>query len=508
MAVINTNMAAINAQRQMRGSEQALHQSLRRLSSGLRINSAKDDAAGLAIVSRMNAQVSGMKQAIRNANDAISLAQTAEGAISESVDILRRIRDLAVQSANDTNSSTDRQALQAEVSQLQQELNRIANETEFNGRKLLDGSFIAQVFHVGPNANQTIAVNMGSARAIDIGNQAATTEGSGIGITTGIPAVSLVTEQDLIINGLRRGVAHVDPGASAKDIAQAVNGISTDTGVTATARTQMQLQATLGTDGVDPIATTFSFTLQSSNSSGTTSVEISATVSNVSYLDSLANAINAKSGQTGITAIAAAGRMTLTSETGDSIELLNVTDAGSAVPGTLDYRPVQTDGTFDINAAPTANANGESIFVMGQVRFSSSEPYAIAAVDDATLALPTPDTTVFSTTTASVLNDVASIDITSQRGANDALIIVDSALGNINGVRAMLGAVQNRVESTISNLEANEENLSAARSRIEDADFAEETAALTRAQVLQQASLAMMAQANQVPNQVLQLLQQ
>src|SRR5215510_14871984 len=172
MAVINTNTASLNAQRNLVGSNETLSTSLRRLSSGLRINSAKDDAAGLAIASRMTAQVRGLNQAVRNANDAISLSQTAEGALGESSNILRRIRDIAVQSANDTNSGSDRAALQQEVQQMQQELNRIANETEFNGKKLLDGSFVAQVFHVGANAHQTVAVSMGSAKATDIGNQA------------------------------------------------------------------------------------------------------------------------------------------------------------------------------------------------------------------------------------------------------------------------------------------------------------------------------------------------
>src|ERR1700755_2113043 len=180
MAVINTNIASLNAQRNLTSSADSLQPWLQRLSSGLRINSAKDDAAGLAIASRMSAQISGLNQAVRNANDAISLSQTAEGALRESSTILTRIRDLAVESANDTNSATDRAALQQEVSQLQQELNRVANETEFNGKKLLDRSFVAQQFQVGANANQTIAISMQSAKGSDIGSQQLGSGGSAV----------------------------------------------------------------------------------------------------------------------------------------------------------------------------------------------------------------------------------------------------------------------------------------------------------------------------------------
>lgn len=508
MAVINTNIAAIGAQRQMRGSELALQTSLRRLSTGLRINSARDDAAGLAIVSRMRAQVSGMRQAVRNANDAISLSQTAEGAIAESVDILRRIRDLAVQAANDTNSGTDRQALQAEVSQLQQELNRIANETEFNGRKLLDGSFVAQVFHVGANANQTISVNMGSARATDIGNQFAATDGTAQEILTGTSGAdlgavggggALISEQTLTIQGLRPADVQVNEDDAASDIAIAVNAASTGTAVSARARTE----ALLTVSGIAPgSASGFTFDLSGMSAVATNTARIAANVSNMNDLTGLADAINAKSGQTGITAVARAGEITLVSDTGDDIVFDNVSD-GAVGTGELNLSVPdfdRDDGLYTPAASVTLSDAGDNAArLKGHVKFSSPEPYSVESSVAAEL---------FQTVQASRLDDVGSIDITSQQGANDAMIIIDSALGNINGMRAMLGAVQNRVESTISNLETTEENLEAARSRIEDADFAEETAALTRAQVLQQASIAMMAQANQVPNQVLQLLQQ
>jgi flagellin len=483
VAVINSNIASLNAQRNLTSSKNTLDTSLRRLSSGLRINSAKDDAAGLAIASRMSAQVSGINVAVRNANDAISLSQTAEGAMAESGNILRRIRDLSVQSANDTNSASDRQALQQEVGQLQQEMNRIANETEFNGKKLLDGSFTAMQFQVGANANQTIGVTVGSAKASDIGNQnLRSVGGAAASATSAVAAAGTLTVQ-----GLKSNTATYAVGASAKDIATAINNISADTGVTATSRTQVELQATVVNPG------TFTFDMNLAGSTNT--VSISANVSTAGDLSSIANAINAKAGQTGVTAVNKAGILTLTNESGDDIHLSNV------APGTgndLTFRAVGTDGTFDETTATATT--GTDLYVTGQVKYSSSDQYSVA--DTGTTVMGG----TAGTPQASALQDVGSIDITSQQGANNAIQIVDSALQFINGSRAKLGAIQNRVESTISNLSTTSENLSAARSRIQDADFAAETAELTRSQVLQQAGMAMLAQANAQPNNVLSLL--
>jgi len=500
MAVINTNVASLNAQRNLTGSKNTMETSLRRLSSGLRINSAKDDAAGLAIAARMSAQVSGINVAIRNANDAISLSQTAEGALAESGNILRRIRDLAVQSANDTNSGTDRVALQAEVGQLQQELNRTANETEFNGKKLLDGTFAAMQFQVGANANQVIGVSVCSAKATDIGNQSAIANGDAlqVQVATGAAATNAVTAHNLQISGLKQKNAVILNGYSAKEIANAVNAVSTDTGVTGVARTEANVTATLA--GGAP--STFQFTLSAVNSTSTNTATISAGVTNASDLSGLADAINAKSGQTGISAVATAGNLKLVSATGDDILISGLADGG--VGGSLSVTVPDHDasltggGAFTPGAASVLVGGGQdSALITGKVNFNSSESYAIDAGAN---------TTVFGAAVASELSSVGKIDITSQTGANDAIIVIDSALQFINGSRAKLGAVQNRVESTISNLSATSENLSAARSRIQDADFAKETAELTRSQVLQQAGMAMLAQANALPNNVLSLL--
>jgi flagellin len=496
MAVINTNTASLNAQRNLVGSNKTLETSLRRLSSGLRINSAKDDAAGLAIASRMTAQVRGLNQAVRNANDAISLSQTAEGALGESSNILRRIRDLAVQSANDTNSGTDRAALQQEVSQMQQELNRIANETEFNGKKLLDGSFVAQQFQVGANAHQTIGITMGSAKATDIGNQAFTTDGTAYVPATAandLAAVATaggngIVAQNLTVTGsVGSSTVAVSDGQSAKSIADAVNGVSASTGVTAHARTKAEL--TTASTG------TFSFSLVGNTSGGT--AQISAQVNDPSDLSGLADAINAKSGQTGVSATARGNRIELVSEQGYDIAIGDFSN-GAGNGGVLNVDGYDAAGA--LLGAPEALTEGaaDSTTVGGRVSFSSSEAYTVAT-DGGTDMLS-------AASMSSTLNTVATINVGSQLGANDAIDVVDGALGFINGLRAKLGAVQNRVESTVSNLSATAENLTAAKSRIEDADFAKETAELARSQVLQQAGMAMLAQANALPNNVLSLL--
>jgi len=495
-ATINTNVASLNAQRSLMGSQGSLQTSLQRLSSGLRINSAKDDAAGLAIASRMSAQISGINQAVRNANDAISLSQTAEGALSKSSDILTRIRDLSVQSANDTNSGSDRVALQQEVGQLQQELNRIANETQFNGKNLLDGSFSAQQFQVGANANQTITVGMSSAKASSMGNQNVTTTGTaGKAVAQTVasgatPATTVSAAATLTIAGIKTSTVAVNIGDSAGDVKAAINRVSAYTGVSATATTT----ASMTVAG----AATFTFDLSALNASSSTvgttnTAHISANVTNANDLSGLADAINQKSGQTGITAVANAGKISLKSESGDDIAIEGFT---TSVPAsTMSF-------SGDDGATPTAitlDATNTATRVAGQVSFNSSQSFSV-----------TDTSAQFGTTAAtaqgSTLSSVGAIDITSQSGANSAITVVDSALDFVNGLRAKLGSVQNRVENTISNLSSTSENLSAARSRIQDADFAAETASLTRSQVLQQAGMAMLAQANAQPNQVLTLL--
>ncbi|WP_022949001.1 flagellin N-terminal helical domain-containing protein [Methylohalobius crimeensis] len=488
--VINTNIASLNAQRQLNRSQMSQQTAMERLSSGLRINSAKDDAAGLAISDRMTSQIRGLNQAVRNANDGISVAQTAEGALQESTNILQRMRELAIQSANDTNSDTDRVNLQKEVNQLQEELNRIADTTTFNGKKLLDGSFTNGKFHIGANANESINVSIGSARATDIGAHQADgqshvgTSGS-LSAAADISGGNGVAQQDLTING-PNGTATISGSVITADteastIANAVNNVSGETGVSATARTEVTLD-NLGGDG------TVAFNLSSSSN---TAVSISAGVTQ-SDLTNLADAVNNRTGETGITATLSDDKqsITLVNEKGDDINIADFTS--TATTDTIDVGGTTLDGG-------TAT---DSVVVGGQVSFEADKGFSVVSDDTGQTLL----TTAANTATASQLSQVAEVDISSQSSANDAISVIDKALSGIATQRADLGAVQNRFDSTIANLESISQNVTAARSRIRDADFAQESAELARSQVLQQAGTAMLAQANAASQGVLQLL--
>ncbi len=394
---INTNINSLTAQRNLTSSQSMLSTSMQRLSSGLRVNSAKDDAAGLAIAERMNTQVRGLNVAARNANDGISLAQTAEGALGKVGDMLQRMRELAVQSSNATNSIDDRKALQAEAGQLRDEINRVAKQTAFNGQKLLDGSFAAATFQVGANSGETITV-------------AALTNSSGQGLSKVI--YGEVSEADISALGITSLVEITDGS-----LAITVNGIGYTLGDLPSARTPEE------------------------------------------RLGQVIEGINRKTADTGVSA----------------------------------FLKKQTDGQYKIELLSSKlSADGSA-----------------AQVDLAGFALTT---TGLSTTPAIVNNDATSsagIDKLSIATAQDSWLAIkqiDDSLNQVNEARATLGAVQSRFESAVSNIMIQSENTSAARGRIMDADFAAETANLSRSQILQQAGTAMVAQANQLPQQVLQLL--
>lgn len=489
---INTNVASLNAQRNLNVSQGSLSTTLQRLSSGLRINSAKDDAAGLAISERFTSQIKGLNQASRNANDGISLAQTAEGGLSTAGDLLQRVRELAVQSVNGSNSTSDRASLQGETLQLTQELNRVANTTQFNGQNVLDGTLTSSQFQVGANANQTISVSVASAKSTDIGNNLIGSPGAAGSISqANLNATNNVTAQNLTIagNGTTQTVA-VAAGESAKSISSSVNGLSSLTGVTATATTTATIN--------NVTAGAVQFTLQGANANAIT---ISATVSSSSDLSAIAQAVNAQSGTTNITATAdKSGNLVLSDNAGNDIKLAGSSGGfdtaqvrgGDFVDATTGAVTGQGTTTTDITTGGTAT-------VGGSVSFSSSAGFSIATDNN--------DGTVLSgASVGSRLSSVAAIDISTAAGATAAISTVDAALTAINNNRASLGAIQNRFASTISNLQSTSENLSAARSRIQDTDFASETANLTRGQILQQAGTAILAQANSLPNGVLALL--
>jgi flagellin len=477
-STINTNINSLTAQRSLGMSQASLTTSMQRLSSGLRINSAKDDAAGLAISERFTSQIRGLNQASRNANDAISLTQTAEGALGGISSNLQRMRELAVQAANGTNSSSDRAAIQNEVLQLSSEINRVATTTQFNGLNLLDGTLSASSFQVGANANQTINVAVASAQAGDLGNNTITAAGA-LGNSV-LAAVNNTDVQTITVsgNGATGAGISVLVNSSARTVAGQINAQTATTGVTASAVTK----ATVST----VTAGTATFTLNGKN---TTGVVISATITNSNDLSELAKAVNAQSAVTNITATSdQAGNMILTDLEGNDIKIAT-TDGAAAGMGTA--------LVAGQNGTNTAAITGAAAVVGGSMTFESKSGFSI---------LSTTATIVPAAQTGSTKTTVSAVDVSTTAGATSAIKVIDAAIGQINDQRASLGAVQNRFESTVSNLQTSSENLSASRSRIQDADFAQETANLSRSQILQQAGTAMVAQANQLPQGVLALL--
>ena len=493
---INTNVPSLNAQRNLGKSQSALATSMQRLSSGLRINSAKDDAAGLAISDRMTSQIRGLNQATRNANDGISLSQTAEGAMQESTNILQRIRELAVQSANATNSAADRQALQSEVNQLKSELNRIANSTSFNGLKIIDGTFVTQQFQVGANANETIDISIAGMASTDLSRSfvdeinltPSQGTGSAASAAATLPATNTIAGQNLLISGtVGASTAAIPAGATASDIAVAVNDLAGLTGVSARATNVIEISG-LSSAG------TVSFTL-SSDVSATALITAPGTGTD---LEEMQNRINQTSGKTGITATVQGGTLTLTQKEGLDIRIegfLNSTAGNQTMDVTgADGQPITlTEG------------GNNSTSVAGTVEFISNNTFFVSS--DVGAASGSVVNQAADTNVSATAEFVSSIDIGTVAGANDAIDIVDSALATIDAARGDLGAIQNRFESTISNLQNVAENLTAARSRIMDADIAQETSIMTKQNILQQAGVSILAQANQTPQLALQLLQ-
>ena len=397
---------------------------------------------------------------------------------------MQRIRELAVQSANATNSASDRQALQSEVGQLVSELDRIASSTEFNGQKLLDGTFGTAIYQVGANANQTIKATTANFRTNNFGNYRIEGAGGSAGAAARIGGETLNVSGSLGAQSL-----NIEAGSSARDVADLVTSKSNNTGVKAFALTEET--ATFSAAGA------YVVNVQSDNAQST---QIAFTISDTNGNDGLVGAITAFNdiaSKTGVTARINedASGVILNNATGNNITVAEV--AGNTNAGNLSIGgSVIRSGAESAAADPADPLSGT--VVTGQVTFDSDKSFSVAG--DA-------GETVTNTTEASMINSVASMDVSSVAGANIALATVDAALNTVNSQRADFGAIQSRFGSTIANLSTNSENLSAARSRIRDADFAQETASLTRAQILQQAGTAMLAQANVAPQNVLTLLQ-
>ncbi len=483
--VITTNMASLNAQRNLTTNQSSLATALQRLSSGLRINSAKDDAAGLAIADRMTTQIRGLNQAARNANDGISLAQTAEGALNEVGNNLQRLRELAVQSANATNSASDRVSLQAEASQLIAEIDRVATQTSFNSVNLLNGTFTNQAFQVGANANQTISItSIASARTSALGQSyGASIAGTTLTAATGVTGAGQFTVQlgtNTAVDIFSASGSATILG-SAKDLAAAVN-TSNISGLTATAAATVSAAGTY-------TATTIT--------GGTAVLTVNGIDMNVVVVDqATANvtaaftAVNANSAATGVTATQSGNLLTLTAADGrniiTSIAAGTSTDTVLATVGLGGL--AATYGSYSLAYSGTA-----TVTIAGT---------AAAGVKGVAGTTGTPVVTNATATGTAV----SAVNISTVAGATAAIASLDAALATINTSRGSLGAYQNRFSSAIANLMTTSENVTAARSRIQDADFAAETAQLTRGQILQQAGVAMLAQANSLPNTVLALL--
>ena len=516
MISTRTNMNAVATARNLGYAQEKVDSSMMKLSTGLRINKAADDAAGLAISEKLKSQINGLNQASRNAKDAISLVQTAEGALGEIGNMLQRVRTLALQSVNDVNTVNERSSMQKEVSQLQTEITRLANASEFNGQKLLDGSFQSKRFQVGANSGQEISLSIGGVNSAGLGvnrinsatgnaNISAATAAVDSTAATGVTANNMAT-QTLTITGPNgsAAVSLATAGASALKVAESVNLTSGKTAVTAKAETALKFSITASAAPVN-----ISFKLAGDTAGGQTNVAnltaattISAQVSSSADLSSLAAAINDKAATTGIQARIGdtKGELIITADDGRDIIIDNLQGTAATVQGmTANTDKSLAAGPLVTAGASQAVAVNQSTRVGGFVKFESAGGVNIST-DDATGSL------LAATTNNSALFDVASINVGNIDGASGAISILDASIQQVNDLRASLGAVQNRLGSTVANLESSSENLQFSNSRVRDADVAMESSELARAQVLMQAGVSVLAQANQQPQMALKLL--
>jgi len=470
---VNTNIASLTVQNNLNKASDSLSTAMTRLSSGLKINSAKDDAAGLQISNRLTSQINGLGVAVKNANDGTSIAQTAEGAMQESTNILQSMRELALQSANGSNSDEDRASLQSEYAQYSSELTRIASTTTFGGKNLIDGSFGTTAFQVGSDANETINVTLGDVSANKIGSQ----QIPSVSIT---PSTSGVAGGSIVVTGNgASGTVTVAQGDSAKTIAAHMNGAVA--GLSATASTTANL--TVGTIS----SGSANFTI----SVGGTAVQMIG----VTDLGSLADQLSSNSSKLGISVNydSTAGTLSVKSDTGENMVFSGADTNASTAIG------VSTDTSTGVAGTSGAIGTGTTI-ATGEVSLNAAKSYSLSGAGV---------TGIFSssTTASSTLTSVSDTDISTAADSQNAIAALDKAISNIDSQRADLGAIQNRFDSTVANLTSISQNSTAARSRVQDADFAAETAELTKQQTLQSASTAILSQANQLPASVLKLLQ-
>jgi flagellin len=578
---INTNVASLNAQRQLVNSGNDLDQASERLASGRRVNNAADDAAGLAIANRLTSQIRGLDQAIRNANDGISLIQTAEGALNETTNILQRIRELSIQSSNGIYSDTDRSTLDAEVQQLKSELDRIASSTTFNGQPILDGSLGAVTLQAGSEAADTIDLEIAAVDTKALGGQntgdvigspvIAATAGNVLdafaatdGTLNGILSINQQNVGDLSASGtVSEALATINSNVSGVETTAFVEMVGSNVGngivrgtdiVTITLDLQdgsvntlqiretgsleqfvervndlagQSLEASINDDGRLVLQSDVAAFVAITNTPGTAAETatglVTADLVQAFQLSFEATAADVTAVDLAVGSdLTAAGLIGLNTRTAGDIDGIAITNTGAL---DLDAGAIQINGVeIGVITGGLASAAGNATTIADAINLLSGEHGVVATATGTVLSLNSisgdeiqvlqndtialADTGLINTNISESQGDtVSSISIDTAAGARNALNVVDVALEEINAIRADLGAINNRLDFTISNLSNVVENTSASRSRILDADFAAESAALSRAQVLQQASQAILAQANARPQQVLQLLQ-
>ncbi|WP_318421473.1 flagellin [Photobacterium leiognathi] len=534
---INTNVTAMTAQRNLNSASSSVADSMQKLSSGLRINSAKDDAAGLQISNRLTNQTNGLNVAMRNANDGVSMAQTAEGAMQESTTIMERMRELALQSANGSNSDKDREAMQKEMGQLQAEMNRIADTTSFGGQSLLDGSFGSKSFQIGANSNETQSLELMDVSSHALGQTYKSFGEDADGNTTLSATTTAGTmggngALTLDIGGQSQSIS-VGYDMTADDLAEKINNIDGVSGVTVTQagdKTPAQ-NATMTLENVALAAgTSGSLNINGKEVDLADAVGL-ATASGVQN-QKIAELINNVSGDTGVKATfvadgANAGSITLEGSDGKAIDIsANLTGATGAAGTSSGAGAAGATATIDLGTGNTVtgaggaggvndgdpgaagtSGNGSAVekgtpAEKGDFTINFATAKLDASIDGAVSVGGTTITQTEGTTTESV----ASLDLSTAAGAQNAIDVLDAAMEQVDEKRAEIGAFQNRMNHTMSNLANINENVNASNSRIKDVDFASETINMTKGQILQQAGTSILAQAKQIPQAALSLL--
>ncbi|MBW4047253.1 MAG: flagellar protein FlaB [Proteobacteria bacterium] len=523
--IINTNVNALNTLNALGGTSSSLSTYIQQLSTGKQINGPADNPAGYAIAQRFQTQINGLNQAVSNGNQAVSLVQTATGALQNETNLLQQIRTIAVQSANGSNTSADRQSLQGVVSQLLAQVQTIATQTQFNGQNVLDGSYSGQQFQVGANANQIINVSIANSQTTSIGlntgtigagnkiySGAASATSSGVvtnngyGLaytaTTGAtPGGAFGTGTSLSISGsVGTGTATLTGATeSASQIAASINQLASQTGVTASANTSIAFKVGDGS---------FSFGLNSSGSAGSGAVaNITANVSG-GDLSSLTAAINNATAQTGITAsVDNTGNLVLTQNQGQNISISSFAQTGA----TATFQAVDSTGAavgtaavstttaaaLSLGGAATGSPAGNTaMLVQGFVQIQSTSGFSLDSTGGPQLGLQT----------ASSLTAASTTNVSTVQGANEAISIIDNAINTLNQQGGALGAIQNRIQASVQNSQTTATNLQAAQSVVQDANIAQATTQLSKYQILQQAGISTLAQANSLQQSYLKLL--